>query len=436
MSDGAGWLLRDVEIDGRRTDCRLSVGAVAEIGTDLPPLPGEAVLDGRGGALVPGLADHHLHILATAAAAASLDLAGGEIATAPETPGSGWLRVIGSGEPDLDRHTLDRRWPDRPVRLQHRGGALWTLNSAAVELLGDGLRADERRTGRVWRSDARLRRLVGSTVEPAALGTLGARLAGYGLTHLTDAGPDLDAGALVRLRAALPQHVHSMGPAGGSMPRKIVVTDHEPPRLGDLTSRIADAHEQGRPAAVHAVSAVALALALAAFEQAGTRRGDRIEHAAVCDDDAARVLAELGLTVVTQPSLAVRHGLAYLRDTEPGERSALWRHAGLRRVGVTVVVSSDAPYGDANPWHGVQAAATRRLPDGTTLGTAETIPAAAAFATLLSDPADPGGPLRRISPEAPADLTLLDGPLHVVIAAAMAGVTPVRATFVRGRRIH
>src|SRR3546814_2061233 len=67
-------LLRDVEVDvnGRRVDVRVVGPAIAEVSVGLAPGPGAEVVDGEGGALIPGLHDHHLHLLATAAARSSV----------------------------------------------------------------------------------------------------------------------------------------------------------------------------------------------------------------------------------------------------------------------------------------------------------------------------------------------------------------------------
>ena len=53
-----GWLLRDVEVDGAITDCRLGGGLVRQCAPGLPPSPGERVLHARGGALRPGMRAH------------------------------------------------------------------------------------------------------------------------------------------------------------------------------------------------------------------------------------------------------------------------------------------------------------------------------------------------------------------------------------------
>ena len=71
-------LIRDVEVDGRAGfDVRIEDGDIAEIGRRIRG-PGDEI-DGHGGALIPGLADHHIHLLALAAQATSIALA--EVAT-------------------------------------------------------------------------------------------------------------------------------------------------------------------------------------------------------------------------------------------------------------------------------------------------------------------------------------------------------------------
>src|SRR5688572_17497917 len=61
-------VLREVVVDGRLVDVRASGGAIAEIGRRLAARPGDDEVDGRRGALIPGLHDHHIHLVALAAA--------------------------------------------------------------------------------------------------------------------------------------------------------------------------------------------------------------------------------------------------------------------------------------------------------------------------------------------------------------------------------
>ena len=432
MAQDDRWLLHGVQVDGAVVDCRIGAGTVLELRPGLKRADGERIIAGNGGALLPGLADHHLHLFAAAAARASVDLTGHtELAAVPVPPGTGWLRLIGADHA-MDRSTLDAVFPDRPVRVQHRSGALWTLNSAAIDRLAPALDPEQRRTGQLWRSDAVLRSALaarGEATEPD-VSSVSAVLARMGVTHVTDATPDLDAASITGLCAAVSQHLLSLSAAArGTGPVKIVVADSELPSLPGLTARIGALHDAGRPVAVHAVTAAALVLTLAALTDAGAVPGDRIEHAAVCDDASADRIAELGATVVTQPAVWARRGTSFLRESPPHERPLLWRFGSLIERGVRMAVSSDAPYGDPNPWRTIQAAATRQ-PDG---GSDERVPAEIALATFLTDPLDPAGPPRRVRPRAQADVVLLNAPLSAALNAAVRGEDPqVRAVFIAG----
>ena len=149
MTDGE-LMLRDVEVAGRRIDVRLAGDLVAETGRGLVPSPAAEVVEGGGGALLPGLHDHHLHVLATAAARLSVPagpprvrdragLAAALRAADAALPVGRWIRAVGyhaSVAGDLDRWALDALVAARPVRIQHRSGARWVLNGAAVSALG------------------------------------------------------------------------------------------------------------------------------------------------------------------------------------------------------------------------------------------------------------------------------------------------------------
>ncbi len=66
-------LIVNAEIDGHPgQDVRSVEGIIQEIGPDLPRHPGEDTFDARGGALLPGLNDHHLHLFAQAVAESSV----------------------------------------------------------------------------------------------------------------------------------------------------------------------------------------------------------------------------------------------------------------------------------------------------------------------------------------------------------------------------
>ncbi|MEU6260551.1 amidohydrolase family protein [Streptomyces sp. NPDC047043] len=462
-------LLRGVECHPARSalrggllDVRIRAGVIAEIGPQLQPQGDELDVRADGGALLPGLADHHLHLAAMAAHATSLDLSGvSQDGLAAAVSGAaagedGWVRAVGYDDVvhgELDRDVLDWWSHGVPVRVQHRSGALWVVNSVGLERLGvrecaalgvhaGGVELDGagRATGRLWRADAWLRTAVGG--RPPSLRAVGARLAALGVTHVADATPDAGTAGVVAeavQRGELPQRVMVMAseadPTRVSVgPLKLVVADHALPDLDDLAERMRTAHAAGRPVAVHCVTRTALALTLAALDQAGGLDGDRVEHCAVADLAAAKELAARGIRVVTQPTLVALRGDDYWARTEPEDRPDLWRYGGLLRAGVQAAPSSDAPYGDPDPWACLRAANERRTPSGRVLGPEERVPVRTVLDGLLSPLHDPGGPPRRIAPGEPADLVLLDRPLTQALRLPDAGC--VRATFIGGRVVY
>lgn len=454
-----GLLLRRVEADGVLCDVRVRGTRVAEMAPRLRPGPGDTVHDARGGTLLPGLHDHHIHLLALAARAGSVDcgppsitsldtLAAALRSAGRDLPPGGWLRGTGYAESAAglpDRHLLDRMVPDHPVRIQHRGGALWILNSRALQAVAPVLddSSDVERdaagtpTGRLWRYDARLRPALPKA--PPDLGPVGDRLASYGITGVTEATPELDTGALKLLHeatasGALPQSLHLMGADDGDAPHKIHLRDHDLPALETLTERVAAAHRTGRPVAVHCVTRESLILTLVALQAAGPYPGDRIEHAAVVPPEVYPLMAECGVRVVTQPTLLTARGDDYVRDVEPGDRAHLYPYASLLAQGIPVAASSDAPYGDPDPWASIAAASTRRTPSGHVVSPAERVPARVALEGFLSPPDEPGGRVRRVAPGLRADLCLLSVPLAEALAGPTAG--HVALVLRNGRVVH
>jgi predicted amidohydrolase YtcJ len=407
-------LLRDVEVAGRRCDVRVGRGIILQVGA-LVETAGEEVLDGNRGALIPGLADQHLHLMATAAAQASLDVSQGLVGLAVATPVSGWIRGVGLEHVDLpDRRALDAIRADVPVRLQDRSGALWVLNSIAMSLLGEVAEepgVDVER-GHLWRRDDLLARLPRDV--PDVAGVAG-QLLRLGFTHLTDATAELDAPAGLLLRAAVPQHLVLLGEPGGPGPYKIVLADHDLPSYDEVRDRVLQARPS--PVAVHCVTAPALALLIAALDDVGVVPGDRVEHAAVAPEQAVAWLAARGVAVVTQPSLPVLRAETYARDVPSSEQRDLWRHRSLLRAGVVTACSSDAPYGSLDPWPFLRAARP------------EAPQAAEVLAGWLLDPLDLRR-ARRVAVGEPADLCLLDATLVEVLHEPAA--ERVRAVLLRG----
>ncbi|MEX2293070.1 MAG: amidohydrolase family protein [Acidimicrobiales bacterium] len=461
-------LLRDVEVDGANVDVRVVDGLVAEIGVEVST-DGHEVVDGLGGALIPGLHDHHLHLYSTAAAARSTavgpaearDLTGLRDALLEADavlPSGDWLRAVGYHESvagDLDRAALDRLVPDRPLRVQHRSGARWMLNSAGIAALDLAGRdeisierdATGRPTGRLHRADAWLRQLL--PAEPALdFASLGASLANVGITGVTDTTPFEHLDELTTLATAvrsgdLPQRVVVTGgpaladaarPAGLEQgPVKLVIDDAAYPSLTELIAHISHAHQHDRSVAIHCVTRTALVLALAAWDAAGSIEGDRVEHGAVVPPELVGGLQRHDLTVVTQPGFIGERGDEYLAEVDRDDLPHLYPCGSLIGAGVRVAGSTDAPFTSFDPWAAMRSAVHRRSPSGATVGGAEAIDPATALRLFLGAPGDPGGPPRTVQVGAPADLCLLDRPLAEVLTRLRSD--DVAATICAGRLV-
>jgi predicted amidohydrolase YtcJ len=419
-------------LDGRVKDIRVTT-EIEEVADELTPRKAETVFDAGGGTVIPGLHDHHVHLRAAAAALDSVqvgpaavhsraDLAA-VLAKAP-VGSDGWIRAVGyheSGAGPLDRKLLDEITSAVPVRIQHRSGVLWYLNSAGLAAVGLPDHPDGRlRSYDNW-SDAVARR-------DTSLAAISQRLLNYGVTGVTDATPDLGADEIVTLteehrHGGLHQRVHWLTPG------KLILHD-DSLQLDELTGWIATRHRDGGAVAVHCVTAAQLVVTVAALRAVGTHPDDRIEHAAVVPADSIADLADIGVLVVTQPNFVAERGDQYLTDVDPGDQPALWRLASLRQAGVRVALSTDLPFGGADPWAAMRAAVHRTTPSGAVLNPDESVSATTALTMFTGYPEHPDVP-RTIEPGQPGDLCVLSaGPADVLDAL---DADLISATVVAGR---
>ncbi|HEY0973249.1 MAG TPA: amidohydrolase family protein [Solimonas sp.] len=459
-------LIRDAALaPDRRADLRIDATRIVEIGVDLATRGDEPVVDARGAVLLPGLHDHHLHLRALSAALNSVRCGPPQVqdaaaladalraADARLAPGA-WLRGIGYHESvagELDRACLDALLPDRPLRIQHRSGRLWIFNSAALDRLAPAVtapleRIDGRWSGRLYDADDWLRAQLPSAT--ADLATASRWLASRGVTGVTDTthhnGPEaLAAFAAAQARGELLQDVRAMGDARldeasdrAGVTRgehKFHLHEHELPELEGLVATIRRSHEHGRAVAFHCVTRTELVYALSALREAGSTLGDRIEHAAVAPPELVDEIAALGLIVVTQPNFVSERGDAYRRDVVVEDQPWLYRLRGFVQAGVPLALSTDAPFGEADPWAAMRAAVDRRTLSGAVVGAQESLTPAEALAGFLSPLAAPGGAPRRILVGAAADLCLIEGSWAALLAAP--GATRVRRTWRAGQSI-
>jgi predicted amidohydrolase YtcJ len=466
---GEPLVIGDVLVEGYegRVDVLVRDGSVVRIRPARRPSRTDGTrLEGRGGALLPGLHDHHVHLTALAAEPVSVRVGPDDVhgpdglraALNRGAPGE-WVRATGYHESvagPLDRHALDRIAPDRPVRVQHRSGELWILNTRALHALsaspadhgkvsvgrtrtpaatgphgagtsGRGKGAAESAPngtpatdGRIWRGDEPLRRLLPPT--PLDLPGVGARAAARGVTGFTHADPHPAPGVERLFADALPQHVLVMG-LTATAPVKLRLDDLTLPAPDELAATIAAARP--RPVAVHCVTRVQLFTLLLALDLAGPHPGDRVEHAALVPAEALPWLRRLGVTVVTQPHFPAERAAAHARELPPEDLACLYRCRTLADAGIPLAAGTDAPYGTDDPWAVLRAAVAREP--------GERLTPRRALDLFLGDPHAPGRP-RRVAPGIRADLCLLHTPLGEALGSPGAG--SVRATFVNGRLVH
>lgn len=456
-------LIRNAEVwEAGLQDVRIAGARITETGR-LTARPGEVVTDAQGGALLPGLHDHHIHLAALAANKASIACGppdvtdAGGLARALARPGTGWIRATGFHESVLggtlpDTALLDRLVPHRPLRLQHRTGRMWLLNSLALQDLLSRTAAPEglereggHFTGRLFDEDAWLRQALGSV--PPDLGEVSRDLASCGITGITDMSPrnDPDMARHFAAQIAVGSLLQSAVLAGtlalADAPRegwhlgplKLHLHEAALPDFDGTLAFIRAGHAQGRPLAVHCVTEVELVFTLALLEEGGALPGDRIEHVSVASPELMARMAALELQACVQPHFIAERGDRYLADVDPRHHEDLYRLHSLRDAGLAVAGGSDAPYGRADPWTAMAAAVSRETSGGATIGAGEALTPEEALSLYLSDPLD-FTRQRRIAPGETADLCLLDRPWAE--ARQRLSSFDVTATWISGKLIH
>ncbi len=476
-------LIRGAEVAGARRDVRLGAGCIDAIAPRLEPQIGEPCLDAAGGALIRGLHDHHLHFFALAAALASIDCGPPRVASADALARAlrsapvrgGWLRGTGYFESvagPLDRARLDALGPAVPIRIQHRSGVLWFLNSPAIEKLGlDAAGADRsgaalpeierddagRATGRLFRADAWLRARLAESALPD-LAAAARALARVGITSFTDATPTNDRAQAEVFRAAqqrgwIPQRVRLMGdPSLAALARssdsdarlavdarKLLLDEPALPPFDTLVEAIAEAHAAQRGCAFHCVTRVEIHFALAALEAAGASPRDRLEHASIAPPEAIAAARRLGIRVVTQPNFAFERGDDHRREVAADDVPHLHRLRAWLDAGVPLAAGTDAPYGAADPWLAMRAAVDRTTRTGAPIGPDQRLSPEEALALFAPERLEAGAASRPavgagIAVGRAADLCLLDAPW--ASARETLSSERVAAVFCGGRLVH
>ena len=427
------------------------------------------MLSAGGGLLLPGLHDHHIHFRAFARSLDSINCGPPEVNNAADLAAQlreldasnehTWIRGVSYHESvagEINRAWLDCVVTQRPIRIQHRSGRLWIMNSCAVEVLvsragalGKTLEGSE--DGRFFDQDVTIGHLIGH--QEGDLGGASRHLAALGITGFTDMTPSNDtrsvadfsgwqaSGILLQQVLLAGQSTLSCATTSNRVsigPTKFHLHDYALPAFDDFVLQIRCSHQDGRVIAVHCVTELSLVFTLAALREAGVLPGDRIEHASVTPPSALPELRDLGVLVVTQPNFIAERGDQYRLDITADEHEWLYRCASFVTHGVDLAAGSDSPFGSPDPWAAMHAAVSRRTASGEVLGASEALTPEAAlnlFLGLLEKPATP----RTLSIGAAADLCLLDRPwvqLRQDLTASITAAAAVRATICRGRLVY
>lgn len=421
MTNNRDLLIQRAEVSqGELVDLRCRAGSISECSSELSPVPGETVIDANRCAVIPGLHDHHIHVLSLAARISSVECGPPSVLDVEQLTdairsvrGHGWIRGVSYHESvagNLNRKTIDAMEKDRPVRIQHRSGRVWWLNTRAL----DELEMDSQGDGELYRMDEKVRQ--NSQMDESFKSDVAdvfTQLIGMGVTGVTDATPSNDDSMKSQLQeiAADRLRLRFMGNEQLTQGHlKLLIDDYRLPSIDSFERRISGAHSVGRPVAIHCVSRIELVFALSALNRVGVVKGDRIEHASVVDEDTLALIRSLDLTVVTQPNFVYERGDQYALDLQSGELQSLYRVGGLLDNGVSVGAGTDAPFGSPDPWLAIRSAVERKTRTGRVLNAGECVNADRALKLYTTPPEDPGGLPRTLDVGRHADMVLLSRP--------------------------
>jgi predicted amidohydrolase YtcJ len=475
-------LLRRVRagLRGPLVDVRLAGGAVAAIGSG-EPAGGALVIDGRGGTLLPGLVDAHVHAAqwassrrrvpldAATSAREAVDLVvraaradPGEVVT-----GAGFRDGLWPDAPHKD--LLERALPGQPVALFSNDLHTVWLSPAALRLVGR-----DHPTGVLVEDDCYqatsalpaagvelLDRWVLEAVEAAAArGVTGIADYEYADT-VADWTRRLAAGPpAVRVTCVIARHLldgaiargHRTGDPVAGADGLLTVGAYKLFVDGSLNTRTAychdpypgmdshgrlelppeelvplmeRAHRHGIQPAVHAIGDRATAIALDAFARVGCP--GRIEHAQLVHPDDLARFAALGITVGIQPAHAPDD-----RDVADrywaGRTGRAFPYADLLAAGARLEIGSDAPVSPLDPWDGIASAVTRSDDGRPPWHPEQAIPLAAALRAA-------SGGRAGVRVGDPADLVVVATDPGEVAPYELRDI-PVTATLVAGRPTH
>ncbi len=423
-------------------------------------------VDGRGGMLLPGFNDAHIHLSSfnrskpfppiflrflngRKEAAERLTGYAKQLPKGAWILGIAWTDATWGGTPP-DVAWLDRLTPDHPVWLENVDGDEAIANSAALRAAGMENQASVIRGGPMWRVEAALIRRSADT-DDAALEKLMAQLAGAGVTSVQHNNSWCDLLILQRLRRA------------GKLRVRVYATPSLPAwrRLRDYIAMygrgdawlhwgalkgfgaidgpsyyrwISGASQAGLQVMVHVGDENGLRTLLGVFDRVRREQNlrdprFRVEHAHDMPADLIPLMAKVGAIASSQPPL-LAHFEQRTAAGVPAPKN-LFPCRALLEAGVPIAFGTDAqPVGVyTTPLESLQMALERTAPDGTRITLEQALRAYtsdAAFAEFAE--AEKG----TLEPGKLADFVLLDRDLWQVPVRAFRDVK-VRMTVVGGR---
>lgn len=384
------------------------------------------MIDCKGRTILPGFIDAHFHFFAFAESLVTLNLEPrnnirsiSDIQTkiretSQQQPPGTWIRGRGYNEFYLAEKRHPNRWDldavtfVHPIRLTHRSGRAYVLNSLALKLAGisketadppEGLIDRDIETGEPTGLLFGMSDELTKVVPPLEYNQMeqGIKLAdrelcSLGITSIHDASPRNNLSrwefiqhwkekgflkpriTMLLGKEGFEEYQRHLFPSqtdenqsyiGGV---KIIVhetTGQLSPRQEELNEIVLKIHQSGLQAVLHAIEGKTIEAACDAVEYAMARspRPDhrhRIEHCSVCAPSLARRIASLGIMVITQPSFIFYNGDRYLSTVPDPNLKHLYPIATLIKNGVKVAGSSDCPIAPPNPLIGIYSALSRK----------------------------------------------------------------------------
>lgn len=388
------------------------------------------VIDCKGKTILPGFIDAHFHLFAFAESLVTLnfeprnnirsisDIQTKIRETSQQQPPGTWIRGGGYNEFYLAEKRHPTRWDLdavttlHPIKLTHRSGRAYVLNSLALKLTGiaketadppEGLIDRDVETGEPTGLLFGMSDELTKVVPPLEYNQMeqGIKLAdkelcSLGITSIHDASPrnNLSRWEFIqhwKEKGFLkPRITMLLGKEGFEEYQRHLFpsqTDENPSHIGgvkiivhettgqlipsqqELNEMVNEIHQTGFQAILHAIEEYPIEAACNAIEYAlkKTPKSDhrhRIEHCSLCPPSLAKRLASLGIIVVTQPCFIYYSGERYLRTVPKDPLKYLYPIATLMKNKVSVVGSSDCPIAPANPLIGIYAATSRKTEAG------------------------------------------------------------------------